>query len=157
VQIDGVEPGMLLDSITLHDFAGGDSLFYQPEVDLNVFKGEDALGEWKLEMWDTRAGATNPLPILTAWQLRFIYQTTVPVPIPLTFGVQASNTIPAGGIAYFSVDVPGWARFATNTLVSASPGPVNLLFNQYVLPTGTNVGDFTLLSGATSGIGTPIL
>jgi len=47
-------------------------------------------------------------------------------------------------------------KFATNTLVSAS-GPVNLLFNQNVPPTGTNAADFTLLSASTGGAGAPTL
>ena len=69
----------------------------------------------------------------------------------LTNGIPETNTVSAGGIDYFLISVPTNADFATNLLLSAT-GPVNLLFNQTALPTGTNAGDYTLLAGATNGI-----
>ncbi len=60
------------------------------------------------------------------------------------------NTVPGNGIRYFYVDVPTWANFTTNSLLTAN-GPLNLLFNQNGLPTGTSLGDFTLLANVTSG------
>ena len=54
------------------------------------------------------------------------------------------------------MDVPTWASFATNVLVS-STSPVDLLFNQTNPPTGTGAGDFTLLAASTGGIGNPVL
>jgi subtilisin family serine protease/subtilisin-like proprotein convertase family protein len=125
-------------------------LYCLPEQSLNALVGETAYGTWQLEMWDTRAGAADPAPELAGWELRFVFQNTVPVPIGLTRGSPGTNSIPPGQIAPFFVDVPDWATHATNTLVSAS-GPVNLLFNQTVPPTGTNVGDVLLLSGLTNG------
>ena len=101
-------------------------------------------------MWDTRAGAADPVPALVTWQLRFVFQDTVPVPMGLAYGVPGTNTIPPGQVAPFAVDVPAWAARATNILVSAS-APVNLIFNPALPPTGTNAGDVTLLSGTTGG------
>jgi subtilisin-like proprotein convertase family protein len=121
-----------------------------PEQSLNTLVGEDALGPWQLEMWDTRAGAADPAPELVSWELRFVFQNTVPEPIGLTRGITRISTIPPGQTAPFFVDVPDWATQATNILVYAS-APVNLLFNQNLPPTGTNVGDVTLLSAATNG------
>jgi hypothetical protein len=69
----------------------------------------------------------------------------------LTNGVPQTNSVSAGGVDYFLINVPTNADFATNLLLSAT-GPVNLLFNQTTLPTGTNAGDYTLLAGATNGI-----
>jgi hypothetical protein len=129
--------------------------YYLPEEPLDVLKDTDAYGEWKLEMWDSRTGATN-LVALDSWQLRFTFENIIPVPINLVHGVTRSNTVPPGEIAYFTVDVPAWARFATNILTYAS-APVNLLFNQYLPPTGTNVGDFKLLNNSVGGIGNPVL
>ena len=63
--------------------------------------------------------------------------------------VLASNSI-----AYFSIFAPTNADFATNILITAS-GKLNLLFNQSLLPSGTNPGDFYLLSGST--VGTKVL
>ena len=68
----------------------------------------------------------------------------------LTNGVPQTNSVPAGGIDYFLINVPTTANFATNRLLTAT-GPVNLLFNQTNLPTGTNAGDYTLLAGSTNG------
>ncbi len=124
-----------------------------PEQPLRALVGECAYGAWQLEMWDTRAGAGSPVPELASWQLRFVFQNTAPVPIELTPGVARANTIPPGQIAPFAVEAPAWATRATNLLVQAS-GPVNVLFNQNLPPSGTNAGDVTLLSEATGGVRT---
>jgi subtilisin family serine protease/subtilisin-like proprotein convertase family protein len=146
--------GMLLDTFTFSE-AGGD-LFYLPEESLDDLIGDNAYGEWKLEIWDNVAGATNPPPQLMGWQLRFIFENDTPAPIVLQHDITATNTIPTNQIAYFVVDVPSWASFATNILISAT-APVNVFFNQNLPPTGTGIGDYTLLSGSTGGIGVPVL
>jgi hypothetical protein len=125
-------------------------LYCLPEQSLNPIAGENAYGTWQLEMWDTRAGATEPAPELASWQLRFVFQNATPVPLALTHGVARTNTVPPGQIAPFTVDVPAWATHATNIIVQAS-APVTLLFNASLPPTGTNAGDFTLLSASTGG------
>jgi hypothetical protein len=85
--------------------------------------------------------------------LNFIFQNSLPQPRPLTFGQPDTNSIPPCEFAYYTVDVPAWARFATNILISASQ-PVNVFFNQTTPPTGTNPGDFNLISNATTGFKT---
>lgn len=131
--------------------SGGETnQYWLPEASLNTLVGENAFGQWRLEMWDTRAGADEPPPHLTAWDLRFAFQNTVPTPIELAYASPGTNTIPPGQVAPFYVDVPAWASRVTNTLLQAS-GPVNVLFNRASPPTGTNVGDATLLSAATAG------
>ena len=62
-----------------------------------------------------------------------------------------SNTVPVGFIVGDMVTVPPWATMATNTLITAS-GPVNLLYDQGVLP-GNGGPDSTLLNNVTSGCG----
>ncbi|MCX6927576.1 MAG: hypothetical protein NT154_30865, partial [Verrucomicrobia bacterium] len=121
-----------------------------PEQSLRNLVGENAAGTWQLEMWDTRAGAANPAPALASWQLRFVFQNTAPIPIGLTHGVAMTNTVPPRQVAPFVIDVPAWATQATNILVEAS-APVNLLFNPSLPPTGTNIGDATLLWATTGG------
>jgi subtilisin-like proprotein convertase family protein len=125
-------------------------LYCLPEQSLNTLTGESAYGTWQLEMWDTRAGAACPAPELASWQLRFVFQNTVPVPVALTHGIAQSNNIPPGQVAPFSINVPVWATHATNILVYAS-APVNLLFSRSLPPTGTNAGDITLLSASSGG------
>ena len=125
-------------------------LYCLPEQSFNTLVGQSACGTWQLEMWDTRAGTAVPAAELASWQLRFVFQNTVPVPIGLTHGITETNTIPPGQVAPFFIDVPAWATHATNLLVYAS-APVNLLFNQTEPPTATNADDVTLLSASTGG------
>ena len=75
----------------------------------------------------------------------------MPLPIPLTMGSGQTNALAPGRIQYYSVNVPAWARFATNQLLAAT-APLNLLLDQNLLPTGSNSAppDFFLLSGATT-------
>jgi subtilisin-like proprotein convertase family protein len=68
----------------------------------------------------------------------------------LTNGVPQTNSVPAGGTAYFAVNVPANADIATNNLLFAS-APVSLLFNQATLPSGANSGGFTLLTNSIGG------
>jgi hypothetical protein len=64
--------------------------------------------------------------------------------------VTNSTVIPSNSIAYFSIFAPTNADFATNILDFAS-GPLNLWFNQNLLPSGSNPGDFELLTNSTGG------
>jgi subtilisin-like proprotein convertase family protein len=135
-------------------FVGGvvtNGIFYLPEESLAKFNGQSALGPWRLEMEDTRVGATNPAPALLGWRLALVLAATLPVPIVLAHDQPANVTLGAGDLQYFTLDVPAWATFLTNDLLAAS-APVNLLFNQGQPPSGTNgPGDFCLLAAATNG------
>src|SRR5207302_3746574 len=64
-------------------FASGtlSNLLCQPEQSLNCLVGENAYGNWSLEIWDSRAGATSPFPQLVSWQLRFVFENPLPPPI----------------------------------------------------------------------------
>lgn len=142
----GGQAGVLLDTFTLTEYPS--SIYYQPEVSLKALVNENAFGLWRLEVLDTRTGATN-LANLVSWQLQFIYQTEIPWPGVLTHGEPKTNTIPAGQTAYYIVDVPAWARFATNTLLFANPTGVNVLFNQNRPP--TNGVDLVLIGPNSTG------
>jgi subtilisin-like proprotein convertase family protein len=126
-------------------------IFYLPEDSdgLAQFVDTSSLGEWKLEVWDNRVGATNPQPVLLGWQLSFVFETQEPLPTPLVHDTPVTNTLPAGQIQFFSVAVPYWASFATNTLVSTVPPQgLNVMFNQFGPPMGTNASDVILMTGA---------
>jgi subtilisin-like proprotein convertase family protein len=150
--VTGGQSGLLLDTFTLTEYPG--SIYYLPEESLSALVNENAFGLWRLEILDTRTGATN-LTRLVSWQLQFVYQTDIPLPAVLTHGEPLTNSIPPGQTAYYIVDVPAWAQFATNTLLFANPPPgVNVLFNQNQPPSPqlTNAGDFILIGpNATSG------
>ncbi len=126
-------------------------IFYQPEdaTGLGQFTDTSSFGQWKLEVWDNRVGATNPPPVLLGWQLSFVFETQAAVPSPLEHHTPVTNTLAVGQIEYFTVPVPYWASFATNTLLSTTPAQgLNVMFNQFSPPSGTNVGsgDFMLMA-----------
>jgi subtilisin-like proprotein convertase family protein len=133
----------------------GNDLYYLPEQSLDTLAGENAQGQWQLEIWDNRAGAglTNTL---ASWQLRFNFPTASSPVGPITNGLPQTNTIPAGGLAWYQVNVPVNADFATNILIFAT-GPLNVWFGtnspttNVFLFSGTN-GSYTL-----STTGTPPL
>jgi len=130
-------------------------IFFLPEESLAKVAGEPAFGEWRLEIEDTRAGppagTNSPPPKLLGWELTFVFADTAPTPIPLQHHQAQTNSVGPGRIQYFSLAVPAWARFATNSLLWTT-APVNLLFNQSQPPSGANgPGDFTLLAGSTGG------
>ncbi|MDB6124021.1 MAG: Peptidase and in kexin sedolisin [Pedosphaera sp.] len=139
--------GMLLDSFSLIE--PGQNNFYFPEESLDKLQGESAKGNWVLEIVDNRVGATNPPPELKSWQLSFDFETTAPAAIPLAHAIPNTNTVAVNDIRYFVVNVPVWAKFATN-LVTAD-GAINLLFNQSILPSTTNSTDVTLFGPTLNG------
>ncbi|MGN6643045.1 MAG: C-type lectin domain-containing protein, partial [Verrucomicrobiota bacterium] len=125
--------------------AGTNLSYYFPEETLQSLVGDNAKGEWKLEMWDNRAGMTNAQ--MMSWQLRFVFEDEVLPAKRLVHGVPSTNTVAPCNMAYFLVDVPLWANFATNTLLF-STSPVNVYFSTNGLPT-TN--DVPQLAGVTNG------
>jgi hypothetical protein len=125
-------------------------IFYLPEESLDSLIGKSAYGQWRLEMWDIRAGATNPPPRVLSWQLSLLLNNPRPTPISLAAGTPSTNLLGSGQIQWYEIDAPDWVSFVTNSLLSSS-APVNLLFNPSSPPTGTNVGDVMLGSGATVG------
>ncbi|PWU18687.1 MAG: hypothetical protein C5B50_08300 [Verrucomicrobia bacterium] len=130
-------------------------ILYFPEQSLNKFGGKSAFGDWKLEILDSRAGAAIPPPMVLSWQLSFLFNDSQPLPSQVNFGSTMTNSAPPGRIQYLAVSAPPWARYSTNRLITAS-APVCLLFNQSLLPTGTNSAppDYMLLAGTTAGVST---
>jgi subtilisin-like proprotein convertase family protein len=151
LQITGREPGMLLDDFVMTTIPTNNyDLYYQPEESLDLLDGENAEGQWQLEIQDDRAGAglTNTL---VSWQLRFNFPYTPPTITTLTNGQTITgNTVPSGGIAYFLVQVPTNANISTNILLNTT-GPLNLLFDAFNPPTGILPTDYLILSAPTGG------
>ncbi|HEU5124491.1 MAG TPA: S8 family serine peptidase [Verrucomicrobiae bacterium] len=117
-------------------------VFYFPEESLQDLVAENSLGDWRLEIWDNRAGAVVPVPQLLTWQLRFIFDKEIFPTTVLQHDVTVTNTIAPCQSVYFSVDVPSWASYITNTLVSAS-APVNV----FVTTNNPAATDGTLVDG----------
>jgi hypothetical protein len=149
INLAGEDGGVLVDLIqlTYEDL----QIEYLPEGFLTAFANESAYGEWTLELWDSRVGATNPAPTLLSWQLRLQFENTVPATAGLGHGIAVTNTVPPGGIITYYVPVPLWAAYATNTLIFAT-GPVDLLYNRFQAPTGANDGSTLLLTDSTGDV-----
>jgi hypothetical protein len=146
---------MLLDDFTLTQVPG--DLYYLPEESLDAFTGQGAYGDWTLEIQDDRAGAglTN---LLVSWELQFVFANTNAVPATLSGGLgQSGQFLPAGDIAWYQINVPASASYATNLLLSAS-APVNVWFSTNVPPTITNsaAGDVDLIPNSTGNTGNPV-
>ena len=154
-QLTGLEPGMLLDSFNVSEDPLG-NLYYFPEQPLDSLNGQSAFGTWTLQILDNRTGAyiTNGNQ-LVSWQLQFVLQTNTLPQVALDSESATTISVPPGETVVLSVAVPSWANAATNVLVSSTL-PVDLLFNQTNPPTGSPV-DYTLLTGSTAGIGSPVL
>ncbi|HXG46014.1 MAG TPA: hypothetical protein VNO52_00185, partial [Methylomirabilota bacterium] len=124
---------------------------YQPEEPLKPLAGEEAFGEWTLEVWDNRVGAALTNGTLLSWRLGLTFVNTNPPVIPLTNGLPHTNMVGPGQIIYFVVQVPATAAHATNWLLSLTGGPLDLLYNQGALPSGRGRNDFFLLDDVTEG------
>lgn len=148
--IAGNPLGMLLDDIVVEEAPNTNyHNYFLPEESLSAFAGEIAAGLWTLEIHDNRAGIPGPATLLD-WELNITYSSVNVHLIVLEPGVCTNVVVPAQSLVYFAADVPPAAKFATNTLNNAGPEPLNLIFNQTALPTGTSTGDSYLLSGVTA-------
>lgn len=127
VAFESILPGTLLTGLRLSELPP--ELYYMPEQPLSIFNGECAEGEWKLEIWDTRAGANDTNTMLLNWQISFqAGKVGVPAATRLVHAVTCTNTIAPSGIQYYYVDVPIWATMATNLILYATePGGTNTL------------------------------
>src|SRR5258705_2798469 len=110
-------------------------LYYQPEESLDPLAGTSAFGLWQLEIWDNRVGATNNASLIS-WNLDFQFADRTPVPADLGGGSPQTNFIAPGGLAWFQINVPTNADFATNTLFFAT-GPLGLWCSTISPPTIT--------------------
>lgn len=134
LRLESLLPGTLVDSVTLTEVPA--ELNYLPEESLAALRGEDAFGVWRLEMWDTRVGATTNSPTLVEWRLDFRLLPENPPPvITLAHGIPYTTTLVGNSVQYFIVPVPQWASFATNTLefardfVTGAPRNLGVLFS----------------------------
>jgi autotransporter-associated beta strand protein len=152
VEFSGNPMGVLLDDIQLIQVPVTNyNNYYLPEEPLTPFIGENPLGCWTLDVWDTRND--SPLPSngsLLSWTLQLTTSSTNVTLIVLTNEEPFLTNIQPGSITYFAVDVPDYATFATNLLTVRNGNPLTLLFDQDVLPTGGLPGDVFLTNGLTA-------
>jgi endonuclease/exonuclease/phosphatase family metal-dependent hydrolase len=119
-----------------------------PEESLDKLKGEVAYGNWKLEVWDKRVGATNPTPTLQAWKMSFVLDNTVPLIntnnttaafnptlpaqtnravdelVPLTITNTATPAFLTNTLTYTLVNPPAGAAISTNGVITWTPSEI---------------------------------
>lgn len=147
--LGSLQHGALFDSFEL---VGLPSTHFLPEEPINPVIGENALGDWRLEVTDRRVGATNPvLPELVSWRLQLTFAPPLIPAVRLTNALPYTNAIGPNAAAYFYVEVPRSATMATNSM-TASQG-LDLWFNQVGLPQfGSNLADTLLFTNETRGL-----
>ncbi len=116
---------------------------YVPEEPLRPLAKGSALGQWRLEVTDSRAGEIGDI---LEWQMQLTFAPTNPPAYRLTSGVPFTTNVVGEGVTYFIVEVPPEVYATTNTLVSVTGGPLNLLYSQTGLPDGFQTDDYLLLS-----------
>ncbi len=129
--------------------------FYLPEEVMSVLRGQDAQGDWRLELWDNRLGA--PAGQLLEWNLTLYFASPQVLFNVLANGNCATNILVGNAIHFYAVVTPLVAQIATNTLANFGASGIELLFNQNFLPSGFSPGDFTLLSLPAAGLADAVL
>lgn len=152
--------GPLVDDVQLFDVVATTNTFVMPEEALSILNGERTIGEWKLEILDTRRGPGASLPTgLLSWELLLKYGEPRPRAIVLTNDVAYSAVLTNNQTNYFIVDLCDTTKEAFATLT----GPTNkivLLADRSGLPTGDLLRDDyspttnSVAADATLGTGT---
>ena len=130
-----------LDEIRLVEEPSG---VYVPEEPLRPLAKGTAVGQWRLEVADSRAGEVGEI---LKWQMELTFAPTNPPAYRLTQGVPFTTNVAGSAITYFIVEVPPEVYAVTNSLVSVTGGPLNLLYSQTGLPDGLQTDDYYLLNG----------
>ncbi len=130
--------------------AGGFHSLALKNDDTVVVWGDNSSGQTSLPV-----GLTNAVAIAAGYlhslalTPQSISSLIKPVVLNLTNGVPQTNSILAGGLIYYRVNVPTNADFATNSLLFTVNGPLNVWFTTNSPPTiGTNAA--LLLAGVTN-------
>jgi subtilisin family serine protease/subtilisin-like proprotein convertase family protein len=139
IEIIGGASGLLFDILELRESG---NTFYLPEESLEILRGERAMGDWQLELWDTRAGPGNGIPAaLLAWELQLELGASRPPAVWLTNAFPHTGVIANDQTNYFVVEVCESASIAVN-LLSGPHDSLVLLANRSGFPTGTEKDDY---------------
>ena len=143
--------GVFFDSVTIEqvDLRIARGIFYQPEEPLTRLRGENALGDWELEIWDSRIGAFSTNALI-AWKLNITFVNTNPPVVTLTNGIEWCGTLGPNETAYFLVNVPLSASVASNLVVAADR--VDFLYDQAGVPIGRQPPDTFFFTNRAEGL-----
>lgn len=105
---------LALDDVILREADPIYSAYYLPEETLRTLRGENALGDWKLEVTDTRLGPPGGGITQFDWRLEMIFALPAIEAVQLTNGVPYYGSVSGDDVQYFYVDVPRCATLASN-------------------------------------------
>lgn len=150
--ITSLSGDMLIDDVVLRE----KGKIYLAEESLETFRGESGLGDWLLEVRDTRKGPGGSiLPKMIDWKLDFLFATPAQNAVVLTNGIPFTNRVEGASTYYFIVEVPRSATYATNLLFGS--GDLILIGNRAGLPTGDPLYDDYYVDNLSSGRGESLL
>jgi len=113
----GARLPLAMDGVVLEDADPPLNSFYLPEERLHPLIGQRALGDWRLEITDSRVGPENGIPpVLHDWRLELDFDIDALNAIRLTNGVPYFGSVTEDEIQYFYVDAPVCSTIAVNTL-----------------------------------------
>ncbi|MBI4657312.1 MAG: S8 family serine peptidase [Verrucomicrobia bacterium] len=151
--------GPLVDDVQVTDVVATTNNYVLPEEAMKVLRGERTLGEWRLEVRDTRREPGGGLPALLSWQLFLRYTEPSVKAIFLTNGLSYSGILTNNQTNYFIVELCETATEAFATLTGATNKLV-LLADRSGIPLGeVSRDDFTAVTNslaidAANGTGT---
>jgi subtilisin-like proprotein convertase family protein len=150
LEFAGVTPGVWLDQIQMRETG---RKYYFPEEPLTPLIGQPTLGDWKLEIWDSRLGAPSTGNELISWRINLAYLRTNPPITRLANDVTVQARLGTNSMRYFFFDVPCDYGTVTNSLyVTNSALPVDLIFNQFNIPVTGQFGDYPLMVNVTNDV-----
>lgn len=137
--------GPLVDSVRVTDIPATTNTFVLPEEALDLLRGERTLGEWKLEVTDSRGGPVGAgEPAVLSWELGMKYGNPRSLAVMLTNGIPYSGTLTNNQTNYFIVDVCDSTGLAYTTLTGTN-NTLALLADHSGLPTSNpETDDFRL-------------
>lgn len=146
--------GPLLDSIVVTESEIAGASFVLPEESLREFRGERALGNWTLEITDTRPGPAQATPgVLVSWMLRLQYADAFPPAPTLLNGMSFSGTLTNAQTNYFVVDLCPDTRVAS-IIVNGPADGLRLQVDRRGFPTGNfETDEFVPVLNSLQGFG----
>ncbi|MBI5775416.1 MAG: S8 family serine peptidase [Verrucomicrobia bacterium] len=127
--------------------------YYQPEESLALFRAGSSLGDWTLEIADTRAGpGTNTSPAeLIGWRLDFIYADPLVLPTFVTsFSQNYTYPLANNAVNYYAVELPAGVDIHMVSIQASQP--VKVLFNATKIPLSQTAGNTLLATELTNSV-----
>lgn len=105
-----------VDDVTIEEADPPLNAYFRPEESLDSLVGERALGDWQLEVTDSRLGPTDTEIGDFEWRLEIVYARPSIEAVRLTNDVPYFGTVTGNEVRYFYVEVPSCATLSSNVL-----------------------------------------